>query len=220
MSVLDTMVTDRTQHDVDRLKALLKMNWQSMTQSQKDEYIGGATPLQDTNEEDLYDSQNEQLYALGGAPKGAYNYTDLNRVEEAVDYVADELVQADTDIKAYAVSMGVAWDSSFDLPYDPNDYNLTVKTDWAETDIPSATQMARYIGNIRLIRDAIPDASAVWIPDTMDGLNWELANNIEQLLIDMDTGLAALIALKKGYIRSALAVYYSGEIYSGEGDYS
>jgi len=150
--------------------------------------------------------------------KGMYNYTDLNRVETAVDYVATELVQADTDIRQYATDMGVAWDSAFEVPYDPSDYSLTVKTDWDEEDIPSATQMARYIGNLILIRDAIQDASNAWIPDSMNMIDYQIANDIEKLLIDVDVAVALLVATKEGLIRSALAVNYSGEIYSGEGE--
>ena len=218
MSVLDTMVTDRTEQDVTRLKQLLSIGWQNMTENQRAEFTGGTSALKDANDQDLYDSNNEQLYVLGGYPKGAYNYTDLNRVETAVDYVATELVQADTDIRQYATDMGVAWDSAFEVPYDPSDYSLTVKTDWDEEDIPSATQMARYIGNLILIRDAIQDASNAWIPDSMNMIDYQIANDIEKLLIDVDVAVALLVATKEGLIRSALAVNYSGEIYSGEGE--
>lgn len=223
MSILDTLITDRTAADVERLRTLLKKGWQGMTAEERDEYMNGATvQLTDADSQPLFDSLGEPLYSADGAiQKGAYNYGDLNRVESAVAYVAAELVQAPVALRAYAYDGGVEWDSYFDVPYDPDDFSsLTTKTDWTEDDIPSASQMARYIGNILLIQSAIPEASVAWIPGTMDGLTWELANNIEQLLKDVDTALAALVALKEGYIRSALAVYYSGEIYSGEGDYS
>ena len=221
MSVLDTLITDRTLADVQRLKYLMSLGWANMTPAEQNEYLsGGGAPLYDANNEQLFDSQNEPLYSndSGGTQKGAYNYTDLNRVETAVDYVADELVQADTDIRQYATDMGVSWDVAFEVPYDPSDYSLTVKTDWDEEDIPSATQMARYIGNLILIRDAIPDASNAWIPDSMNMIDYEIANNIEKLLIDVDVAVALLVATKEGLIRSALAVNYSGEIYSGEGE--
>lgn len=191
MSVLDTLITDRTQADVDRAKSLC-LKGANMTPEELAEF----------------------LLAL----KGMYNYTDLNRVETAVDYVADELVQADTDIRQYASDLGVAWDDIFAVPYDPADYSLTVKTDWAVTNIPSATQMARYISNLKLIQAAIPDSSNAWIPDSMNMINWENANDIEKLLIDVHTAVALLVEVKKGLIRSALAVWYSGEIYSGEGE--
>lgn len=192
MSVLDTMITDRTQTDVDYARSLC-VKGENMTAEEKTVF---SSPL-----------------------KGMYSYPDWNRVESAVDYVADELVQADTDLRAYASSLGVEWDDLFSVPYDPTDYaNLTIKTDWVESDIPSATQMQRYINNVNLILSAIPEASVLWIPDTMDGLTYEYANNIEQVLIDVHTALAVVISVREGYIRSALAVNYSGEIYSGEGE--
>jgi len=191
MSILDTLVTDRTQEDVDYARGLC-LKGKDMTADELTDFLSSL--------------------------KGMYNYTDLNRVETAVDYVATELVQADTDIRQYATDMGVAWDSAFEVPYDPSDYSLTVKTDWDEEDIPSATQMARYIGNLILIRDAIQDASNAWIPDSMNMIDYQIANDIEKLLIDVDVAVALLVATKEGLIRSALAVNYSGEIYSGEGE--
>ena len=192
MSVLDTMITDRTQTDVDYARSLC-VKGENMTAEEKTAF---SSPL-----------------------KGMYSYPDWNRVESAVDYVADELVQADTDLRAYASSLGVEWDDLFSVPYDPADYSdLTIKTDWVEADKPSASQMQRYINNVNLILSAIPEASVLWIPDTMDGLTYEYANNIEQVLIDVHTALAVVISVREGYIRSALAVNYSGEIYSGEGE--
>lgn len=64
MSIIDTLITDRTQADVTKLKSLLskpKVMW--------------------TNEE-----WSEFLLAKD---KGAYNATDLNRVQEAMEYLAE-----------------------------------------------------------------------------------------------------------------------------------
>lgn len=64
MSIIDTLITDRTQADVTKLKSLLskpKAMW--------------------TNEE-----WSEFLLAKD---KGAYNATDLNRVQEAMEYLAE-----------------------------------------------------------------------------------------------------------------------------------
>ena len=191
MSVLDTLITDRTQADVDYVRSLSAKGIPQMSADELTEFL---TTL-----------------------KGAYNYSDLNRVETAVAYVAAELVQAPTDLRQYASDRNVAWDDLFDVPYDPDDYdNLTIKTNWAVSDIPTNLQMIRYIENIKLIRDAIPNASIAWIPDVMDNLDYSIANNIEQLMIDVHQALIALVALKEGYIRSAMEVSYSGEVYSGE----
>lgn len=216
MSVIDTLITDRTQAHVDRLKQLIKIGWQNMTDDEKAEYIGGADQLLDANNQPLFDSQNEPIYSADpGVQKGAYNYTDLNRVEEAVDYIADELVQAPADLQAFATSLGVAWDSSFELPYDENDYTgLTVKTDWTDEDIPNVTDMARYLGNLLLIQAALPVLTVA--PSSMNALDYNGANAIEQMLKEVDTTLADAVEYRKQLIRGTLALFYSGELYSGE----
>ena len=215
MSVLDTLITYRTSADVQRLKTLLKKGLQNMTADEKDEFINGLSPLLDINGELLYDSNNEPLYIAGGQVLGAYNYVDLNRVEEAVDYVADELVQAVTDLHDYATSLGVAWDSYFDMPYDPDDYTgLTIKTDWTVGDIPSATQMARYHNNLFLIQSALTVYTS--IPLSMNNLTYSGANDIEQMLKEAHDALQAEILVKEAQIRSAAESYKSGEFYSGE----
>lgn len=220
MSVLDTLVYDRTQAHVDRLKTLMRIGWQNMTDDEKAEYLGGGfEQLRDANNQPLFDSLGEPLYSddAGGVQKGAYNYTDLNRVETAVAYVAAELVQADTDLRAYATSLGVAWDSAFDLPYDPSDYtSLVTKTDWDDEDIMYVTDATRYIANLALIQAALPEVRYT-APDTMDGLDYEGANNIERMLRDVDILLANEIEHIQNLIRGTLGVNYSGEIYSGEG---
>lgn len=196
MSVIDTLITDRTQVHVDRLKQLMTIGWQNMTDDEKAEYISGGADL-------------------SGVQKGAYNYTDLNRVEEAVDYIADELVQAPTDLQAFATSLGVAWDSSFELPYDENDYtSLTIKTDWTDEDIPNATDMARYLGNLQLIQAALPTLTVA--PSSMNALDYAGANAIEQMLKEADTALADAVEYRKQLIKGTLALFYSGELYSGE----
>lgn len=218
MSVLDTLITDRTAAHVDRLKALMRIGWQNMTDEEKAEYLGGGMEqLYDANNLPLFDSLGEPLYStdLGGVQKGAYNYTDLNRVEEAVDYVADELAGAPAILQAYASDLGVAWESSFDLPYDENDYTgLTVKTDWTDEDIMYATDAARYIGNLQLIGAALP--ITIVAPASMNGLDYAGANNIERMLLQIDAALADAIEERKALIKGTLAMFYSGELYSDE----
>lgn len=84
--------------------------------------------------------------------RGAYNFADLNRVERAVEEISD------------IEGLG-----------------LVVKTDWAMWDIPTKSDMARYLSNIKLIRDRYD--SDIVLPDTMDNLTYETANNIEKILV-------------------------------------
>lgn len=89
------------------------------------------------------------------ATKGAYNYSDLNRVERTVEELS--------------VLYGL---------------NLETKTDWNMWNIPTKTEMIRYITNIKRIRQATlrPNDIAA-TPDGMNGLNFSDANNIERILI-------------------------------------
>lgn len=89
------------------------------------------------------------------ATKGAYNYSDLNRVERA----AEEL----------SVLHGL---------------NLTTKTDWGIWDVPKETDMIRYLVNVRKIRQACLSPNEVSAaPVSMSGLTYNDANNIENILL-------------------------------------
>lgn len=92
--------------------------------------------------------------------KGAYNYSDLNRVERA----ASELSEV------YSL-------------------NLETKTDWNMWDVPQESDMRRYILNIKKIRHACLNPNGVSVaPDTMAGLNFNDANNIERILLAASEG--------------------------------
>lgn len=191
MSVLDTLITDRTQADVDYVRLLSKLGIDGM---------GG----------DLIPFRN-------GTLKGSYNYGDLNRVETAVEYMANALVQAQSDLEDYADSIGVAWDHYYDMPYDTAVFeNIVVKKNWDMDDIPSTTDMNRYHGNLVLIRNAIPTNAP--LPNSMNGLDYVGANQIEQMFLLVNEDIAKTIDIKKSYIDSTADAYRSGEIYSGEGE--
>ena len=115
--------------------------------------------------------------------KGFYNASDLNRVGAAVQYVAERFAA--------------------------QGYTVTVhpKTDWTEKDIPTAAELETYWQNIAALRGLIAVMkSTPETPETMRFLDYIKANNIEQILLDLDTLLT----------NAALAWYQSGEIYAGE----
>lgn len=88
------------------------------------------------------------------ATKGAYNYSDLNRVERAVAEISDIL------------GLG-----------------LTTKTDWGMWDIPTASEMERYLNNVAVLRERVADdASVPKLPTSMNNLTYTVANNIELVL--------------------------------------
>ncbi len=105
------------------------------------------------------------------ATKGGYNCSDLNRVERAVAEISN--------------SYGLG---------------LTTKTDWAMWDMPTQSDLERYISNIEIIRGHW--SPNVIIPGSMAKLNYAGANNIEKVLSealnDLDTA------------------YRSGDLLSGE----
>ena len=85
------------------------------------------------------------------ATKGAYNYSDLNRVERAVAEIAERA-----------------------------GLTLYTKTYWTRWDLPTESDMARYLGNILAIKTHF--GINIPIPESMSNLNYEGANNIELIL--------------------------------------
>ena len=115
--------------------------------------------------------------------KGFYNASDLNRVGAAVEYIAGRFT-----------ALGYA------CP-------VTVKKDWLTSDTPTASQMESYRQNIVTLRGQIAVMeSTPEAPASMAGLNYVKANNIEQILLDLDALIDKLIK----------SWYFSGELYAGE----
>ena len=115
--------------------------------------------------------------------KGFYNATDLNRVSAAVEYVAGRFQ-----------ALG------YDCP-------VSVKKDWSESDTPTARQLETYRQNIATLRRQIAVMQATpETPETIRQLNYIRANNIEQILLDLNALIDKLIK----------SWYFSGELYAGE----
>lgn len=114
--------------------------------------------------------------------KGAYNATDLNRVESAVLFVIERLKIA-------------GW-------------YLTVmsKTNWSFADFPSASEMRRYLDNVALLRSALP-ASMPAMPLDTDKFNFEEANTLEQILELLDATVTNIML--NVYYSNEI---YSGEV--------
>lgn len=185
-----SLITDRTEADARRVMYLAGLSYANMSDAEKAEW-------------------NSEL-------KGAYNAGDLNRVESAVDYLAGLLRELPEELKAYAAEKDVGWDKIFAPPYDPADMYPETKTDWAKTDIQTPTDMERYLGNVKKLRNALSYATDD-LPDGMDHLDWQGANAIERAL----KGLDAAIILFRGDAQilidnTAAAWLQSGEIFSGE----
>nr|DAE47306.1 MAG TPA: hypothetical protein [Caudoviricetes sp.] len=125
------------------------------------------------------DEKTEWLSGL----KGAYNASDLNRVGAAVAYVAGRLTGY-----GYVVS-------------------VSPRQDWQVSDIPTQESMTAYLADVAALRAALTVAAGTpEVPEDMDQLTWQEANDIEQILVDVDELLT----------RMAAAWFYSGELYAGE----
>lgn len=123
---------------------------------------------------------------LLGTPKGYYSYEDLNRVEQAVEQLAELAKRLDKQL------------------------NLSCKTDWglpgqfsADT-WPTASQMQRYISNIHTLCDCFAPEAA--LPATMEHLNWQGANDIEKGLHFVYCRVIAILN----------TFNFSGEMFAGE----
>jgi hypothetical protein len=132
-TIIDNLVTDRTQADVERVKALAAKGFAAMTADEQAEWLAGM--------------------------KGAYNAADLNRVGTALNYLAGRL--------ASICGKSIAW---------------TAKTDWAVTDIITASQAAEYRRQIQNIRDALTYPAGTPDAPQLGRLTYTDANNIERIL--------------------------------------
>lgn len=131
------LICDRTEADIEHWKQLQAKGYANLTAGERGEWDAGL--------------------------RGAYNASDMNRVESAVTALAASLNAA-----GYSVM-------------------VTTKTDWALTDIPTPTDMQRYLDNVSAIRSALIILTTTPVaPTTMDGLLWSTANDIEKILADVD----------------------------------
>lgn len=132
-TIIDTLVTDRTQADVERVKALAAKGFSAMTAAERAEWLAGM--------------------------KGAYNAADLNRVGTALNYLAGRL--------GAICGRSIAW---------------SAKTDWAVTDIATASQAAEYRQHIQDIRDALTYPAGTPDAPELNRLTYTGANDIERIL--------------------------------------
>jgi len=112
-----------------------------------------------------------------------YDYRDYNRVGAAVAYVA--------------------WLLNTDCGFN---ITVTAKHDWTAADIPTQSDINRYLADVKTCRDAFAQlASTPETPEIMR-YNVDTANAIEKILMDADDSIR----------RTKLTWFYSGEIYGGE----
>lgn len=141
-----SLITDRTSTDVDYAVYLWQkitgLGWSSLTASEQSEWLAGL--------------------------KGMYDNDDLNRVGNAISYLAGLL-------------------NSYSYPVAVNP-----KTDWTASDIPSAVQMAALLVDLTAVKNCFYGTTT--LPAAMDYITHTDANNIELLLIEIETYITNMVA--------------------------
>ena len=136
----------------------------------------------------IYDrTQSDVNYALNNPGstsflKGTYNYTDLNRIESWCEYIAQQL-----NLYNYFV-------------------NITTKTDWTMEDFPTKSELKRIRDNVESLKNAF--ISFTNVPDSLEKMTYEKANDLEKVLYEIDKLIKNMIA----------SFLYSGTFYSGESE--
>ena len=103
--------------------------------------------------------------------KGAYNFSDLNRVESAVKLLAAALTSAGYPVEIAPVLKG----------------SKSEDREWQEGDIVRRAQWATYLSNVQRLRDAYYTlAETGELPKPEDKLGYVGANTIEKVLADID----------------------------------
>ena len=101
-----------------------------------------------------------QLDIDNDTEKGNYNYTDLNRIEEWCEYLANLL-------------------TSYSYPV-----SIQVKKNWNMSDFPTSSEMERIRQNVNGLKEAY--FSFTQIPENLEYMTFEKANDIEKILYEID----------------------------------
>ena len=196
MSVIDSLIYDRTQEDVERVKSLKQKimldGLDSLSAEEKNEYLSGM--------------------------RGAYNYTDLNRVGSAVNFIKDKMVSFPSEFESYMKEKNVATSPYYKISYDPEIINVSAKTDWTVYDIPTMIQMDQYLNNINVLRSVLPlPSDTPPTPTSMNYLGIYNANVIEQILKITDDTFESYKKSMYAKVDNTVAAWsYCGETLCGE----
>lgn len=172
------MITDRTAFDVERVARLRTKGLHNMTVDEISEFKSGM--------------------------KGAYNYTDVNRVETACQFLAQLLYDYAVELKRLCNENGVFLDNAFVMPYNEDEIkSLHFKTDWKKGDLFGAEERQRYIHNARIICSSVIELRATF-PITLDKLSYNGANTIEKTLDNVEPIATKEFLARKKNIEQAI----------------
>lgn len=133
------LITDRTQADVDRYYYFRNKKWADLTADEKSEWLAGL--------------------------KGCYNYTDFQRVENAVKYLSDLL-----NAEGYTNRVVISDASTYTYEY-----------------IRDREEIIQYLDNIATLQEVYYNNVEMGVLPTIDSwLSYEGANIIERILLDIE----------------------------------
>lgn len=161
MTILDRLITDRTQEDVEWARTLGARGWSNMTQTEREAFLGGL--------------------------KGCYGPTDMNRVREALEYIDHLMRDAKREgayvpvIIPHAEYTGTLWrhwndkvwvDSDYPTPELWAAYLGNINRMWAAARRFEAVALARYDpdGNGYIAPDTVVDAGKMFTVTDSFGL--------------------------------------------------
>ncbi len=131
-------------------------------------------------------TDTERAEWLAGDMKGAYNKGDLNRVGEALNYLRDRLTAAG---------------------YITYQTNFTAKTNWTVASIPTADDLTYYLKCVSNVRNALSVfTNTPPAPTDTGALSIDEANNIEKILLDVETLINNMLAAR----------FFCNDVFAGE----
>lgn len=118
-------------------------------------------------------TEAERAEWFSGTMKGAYNVSDLNRVGLALNVIRERLT-ATGYVSATA---------------------YTARADWEQGETLTAVDLAYYLKCVQIVRGAITQFKTTPpAPTDAEALDWQEANNIEKILLDINRIIDNLMA--------------------------
>lgn len=164
------LCTDRSQGDVDQLQALSEKIGEhgigSLTAAERLLWFRGDGSMVYTSDQQTIEFADGALMLGPLVIRGAYNTADLERVEGAMRYLAEQF-------------RGLGFEVRADFPS-------------IRRDPPREEDMARYLRNLSALRGVLTlYPTTPQVPKSMAFLTWREANDIEQILLDIEPVMAA-----------------------------
>lgn len=174
------LITDRTQADVNRAKELNKKVYDAFA-SMAAAAVDADALIEPMAVIDATLTEAEFAEWKAGL-KGAYNYTDLNRVGQAVQEIGAMLKSLPDELEAYRKANEVYYNEKFLIQeYDSGKVSVAPKLDWTMTDPVTPAAAAAYLKDIANLRSILPDGCPA-VPSSLAQFTYIKANDIEKIL--------------------------------------